>query len=207
MPRLMPKFELERCPHCKVHLPHLSQLHSMQTATHDGKDTRYWVAYACTSCGGVVTACSREERGEAAKWYPESVALDPAVPEEVARYLRQARETLHAPDGSTMLSNSAVDAMLKLNGYKKGWLNDRITKAAADHMITDEMALWAHEIRLDSNGPRHADEELGPPNVEDAKRVLDFAETLAEILFVMPARVKSGRRTREDVVATEGGKS
>jgi hypothetical protein len=39
-----------------------------------------------------------------------------------------------------MLSASAVDAMLKVKGYKSGSLYSRIDKAAEDHMITSEMA-------------------------------------------------------------------
>ena len=45
--------------------------------------------------------------------------------------------------------------MLKKKEYKKGSLYSRIDKAAEDHLITEEMAKWAHEVRLDSNEPRH----------------------------------------------------
>jgi hypothetical protein len=55
-----------------------------------------------------------------------------------------------------MLAASAVDAMLKHKNYTVGSLKDRIDKAAKDHLITSEMAAWAHEIRLDANDERHA---------------------------------------------------
>jgi Domain of unknown function (DUF4145) len=55
-----------------------------------------------------------------------------------------------------MLAASAVDAMLKHKNYTVGSLKDRIDKAANDHLITSEMAAWAHEIRLDANDERHA---------------------------------------------------
>ena len=91
-----------------------------------------------------------------------------------------------------MLAASAVDAMLKHKGYKDGSLYQRIEDAAADHIITEDMATWAHQVRLDANDQRHADESAQFPTTEEAQRSLDFAMALAEILFVLPARVTRG---------------
>jgi hypothetical protein len=93
-----------------------------------------------------------------------------------------------------MLAASAVDAMLKAKGKKEGTLYKRIDEAAAEHLITPEMALWAHEVRLDANDQRHSDEDVVLPSEEDAKRAIGFASALAEFLFVLPARVAAGRR-------------
>ena len=93
-----------------------------------------------------------------------------------------------------MLTASSVDAMLKDKGYKDGSLNNRIDQAAVDHLVTDEMAAWAHEIRLDANDQRHADEGAALPNEADAKRVIEFANALAQFLYVLPARVARGRK-------------
>jgi hypothetical protein len=54
------------------------------------------------------------------------------------------------------------------------------------------MARWAHNVRLDANDERHADENAPFPEIEDAQRCLDFAMALAEILFMLPARVTRG---------------
>jgi len=91
-----------------------------------------------------------------------------------------------------MLAASAVDAMLKSKGYKEGTLNARINQAANDHLITDDMAKWAHQIRLDANEQRHADEQAPLPNDNDARRCIDFALALAQFLFVLPSRVTKG---------------
>jgi hypothetical protein len=56
------------------------------------------------------------------------------------------------------------------------------------------MAAWAHEVRLDANEQRHADEELPLPAEDDAQRAIGFAVALGEILFVLPAKVAAGRR-------------
>ena len=94
-----------------------------------------------------------------------------------------------------MLTASAVDAMLKDKGYKDGSLYARIGAAAKDNLITNEMASWAHEIRLDANDQRHADENAPLPNSADAEKVIEFASALAQFLFVLPARVERGRKT------------
>ena len=93
-----------------------------------------------------------------------------------------------------MLAASAVDAMLKTKGKKDGSLYQRIDQAAAEHLITSEMALWAHEVRLDANDQRHSDEQADLPNEDDAKRSIGFAAALGEFLFALPARVAAGRR-------------
>ena len=91
-----------------------------------------------------------------------------------------------------MLAASAVDAMLKAKDLKKGSLNDRINEAADQHLITADMAKWAHSVRLDANEQRHADESAGLPSQADAQRTLDFAQALGTFLFTLPHLVKEG---------------
>ncbi len=91
-----------------------------------------------------------------------------------------------------MLSASAVDAMLESKGYKEGSLYSRIDQAKSDHLITDEMARWAHEVRLDANDPRHADEIAPLPTDDDARKCIDFVLALGLFLFILPARVQRG---------------
>lgn len=87
--------------------------------------------------------------------------------------------------------------MLKEKGYTEGTLFRRIEQAASDHVITEDMKAWAHEVRLGANAERHADMDEPDPTKEDAERQLKFAEALAEILFELPARVKRGRAKDE----------
>ncbi len=91
---------------------------------------------------------------------PELSELSDVIPATARRYLYQAQESLHSPDGAVMLAANAVDAMLKAKGYQDGRsLYSRIKAAADDHLITADMALWAHQVRLEANNPRHSDEE------------------------------------------------
>jgi len=192
--KLTSQLELNRCPHCSVDTPRFSGRGVFNTTTHDGKNQRFWQAYICSRCGGVVIAASKEKGGEVIEYYPDTMKVDAAIPEPAYSYLQQAIDSLHAPAGSVMLSASAVDAMLKAKEYKDGSLYSRINKAVKDNLITQEMSDWAHEVRLDANDQRHADEEASLPSTEDAQRCVDFAKAFGEFLFVLPSRVKRGLR-------------
>jgi hypothetical protein len=97
-----------------------------------------------------------------------------------------------------MLAASAIDAMLKAKGLKNGTLYTRIDEASKTHLITADMSAWAHEVRLDANDQRHADETAPLPDSHDAERSIEFAQALGEVLFVLPARVARGRDTTGD---------
>jgi hypothetical protein len=114
------------------------------------------------------------------------------MPEMARRFLQQAYETLHAPDAAAVMAGSAVDAMLKQKGYEKGSLYERIDKALANNVLTQGMADWAHEVRLGSNRPRHADIDRPHTTPDEAKQSVEFAEALGNFLFVLTAKINRG---------------
>jgi len=197
VPNLSNQLELNRCPHCNVDRPNLPVVWRTQTDNHSGGSTRFWCVYKCTSCGGLVTAAAIQNGGSVTEYYPAGVIIDGSIPGAAGEYLKQAINTLHAPAGSVMLSASSVDAMLKEKGYTNGSLYTRVNKAVEDHLITSEMARWAHDIRLDANDQRHADQQASLPTESDAKKCVDFAIALGEFLFVLPARVERGLAAAE----------
>ena len=193
---------LERCPHCYVAKPLLGKVWGGRTHDHAGGHLREWAAYACQSCGGVVTcAAGVDATGRLvtriSEMYPATTSVNQDIPDRARTYLTQALESIHAPAGSVMLAASAVDAMLKAKGRTSGTLYERIQAAAVDHLITTDMAAWAHDVRLDANDQRHSDDSVALPNQADAKRCVEFAMALAEFLFVLPARVARGRGGRK----------
>jgi hypothetical protein len=192
MPTLSQNLVISRCPHCSVAYPNLFKQHHLETYDHTGGNKRIWVIYTCGRCGGIVTAWASNHNQEVKEYFPSSKLIKDDVPERPRAFLQQALESLHAPAGAIMLAASAVDSMLKLKGYAEGSLYTRIEKAVKDHVITQGMATWAHDVRLDANDQRHADEAANLPTPEDAERVIDFATALAEILFVLPSRVQRG---------------
>ena len=195
---------LERCPYCSVAKPQLSYRWEYNTAGHSGGNQRHWVLYCCVTCGGLVlTASKGVGPGPVTQMYPASRTVDESVPPKAYAYLTQAIDSLNAPAGAIMLTASAVDAMLKAKSYKEGSLDSRIKKAAADPLITPEMEAWAHEVRLDANDQRHADEDAQLPKPTDAERTLEFALALAEFLFVLPERVSRGRAATSSVLPVD----
>jgi hypothetical protein len=198
---------VERCPHCNTANPTLArrqwfyvQPRKAAYLTAIGGGHIQWHVYSCESCGGLAAAACLPSNQlvtspqiQPAMWIvpaPKPISSD--VPQPAARYLLRARETISSPEASVVMSASAVDAMLKLRNYTNGKLYGRIQQAETDGVLTKEMAAWAHDIRLDANDERHADQGATAPTPDDANRCLEFAETIADLLFVLPARVKRG---------------
>lgn len=202
MAELTPQLELERCPHCSIDRPNLHKKADFDTQNHDQTHRRFWGIYKCSRCGGIVTAASASSEGTVSEIYPQVAEIDSAIPGKARAYLEQAINSLHAPAGAVMLAASSVDAMLKEKGYKEGNLYSRIDKAAVEHVITSDMAQWAHNIRLDANDQRHADEAMTLPTPEDAQRCVDFALALGQFMFVLPARVQRGISNASKVSTT-----
>ena len=194
---LVQSLSLDRCPHCRVDSPNLFYFYGHSNNGSDGQNPREWAFYQCARCGGVVTAWTKAGTQNIVQpqgWFPGEKQLDDSIPERARAYLDQAISSIHAPSASVMVAASSVDAMLKAKGYKDGSLYTRIDKAKEDHLITPEMADWAHEVRLDANDQRHDDEEAPLSQQSDAEKVIEFARALAQFLFVLPARIERGRQ-------------
>ena len=193
MPKLVATtLDLPRCPHCNVDRPSLVYCGQAETKTFEQGNLRRWRFYSCVRCGGVVTASAANWDQDVRQLFPSSTGVDTAIPDRARSYLDQAINSLSAPAGAVMLAASAVDAMLKARNLKDGSLYSRIAKAADDHLITRDMALWAHEVRLEANEQRHSDESVPLPTPADAQRAVEFTIALAQFMFVLPARVQLG---------------
>lgn len=196
--------KLDRCPHCNVAAPHLRWDMNTETKNSAERNRRRWVGYACQSCGGVVLTVapfSGNTYMNITQIWPAPQSVDEAIPERARMFLSQAISSIHAPAGAVMLCASAVDAMLKEIGLKEGNLYGRIGNAAAQHLITAEMAEWAHEVRLGANDQRHADEDAGLPDEADASQAIEFVQALGQFLFVLPSRVRRGRANSQAQVS------
>jgi hypothetical protein len=193
MPKLAQNLVISRCPHCGIDHPNLTLNFPAETMDNVSRQHRFWGVYLCARCGSLVTAVSTEQGGEVTEIYPAPQAVAEELPPMARSYLEQGIASVHAPSGAVMLAASSVDAMLKAKGLTEGSLYTRINIAAESHLITKEMAEWAHDVRLDGNDQRHADLAAEMASAEDARRCLDFASSLGQFLFVLPARVARGR--------------
>lgn len=190
--------ELDRCPHCGTDTPTLELNQKIFiTESFDKYQKKAWGIYICKRCGGVITASALMPNAAhvplvAHEIFPFPESPDKSIPPKPRTFLKQAIDTLHSPSGSIMLSSSAINAMLNEIGCNAHNLYDQIRKAKEENKITEGMADWAHEIRLNANSQRHPKDDIELATTEDAKRTVDFAKALAEFLFVLPSKVKRG---------------
>ena len=196
---------LDRCPRCQIAKPQLSPIWLSAHLEEPGDNlrARQWAAVRCSSCGNLLLAqcrlVARPNPGHGfvkdlnvERIFPEPIAVDEALPPSARSYLRQALETLHAPDAAAVMAASSIDAMLKDQGLKEGSLYSRIDEAVSEHLLTEGMGKWAHAVRLEANNVRHADEEHPHVTPEQAQQVVEFAKALGDFLYVLTAKIKKG---------------
>ena len=196
-------FDVDRCPQCGVASPLLTKVGKADIHYKDEYSNSWWhfvarcsrcqrhvLFYGWTLSGDTPRDGSEPRAVRIREVYPSLETAAKELPERAHRFLQQALESKHAPDGALMLAASSIDAMLKDKGYKDGSLFSRIEKAHDNGLLTAEMRDWAHEIRISANEPRHADDNYEGANEKDAEQVIQFAKALAEYLYVLPARVQ-----------------
>jgi len=189
--------KIETCPHCGVNKPHCVQKVPPTPIDSPIIGKGYFFAiYMCTGCSLPIMAIATNNSYAVCYPSPQN-SLDESIPERARNYLSQALQSKSSPDACVMVCASSVDAMLKGKGYKDGSLYNRIDKATENHLITQDMATWAHAVRLEANGSRHADETEDMKTDEDAKDAIAFTKALAEYLFVLPARVNKGMERKD----------
>ena len=188
---------LARCPHCGTGRPQVIVLGEFgDLADPRTGQPRRFAVYKCTACNGVILA--QGARGDRTpnfaieRLYPEARSAASEIPEPARKYLQQALETVHAPDAAAIMAGSAVNAMLKHFGLVEGSVYNRIDQAVAQHILTASMGDWAHEVRLGSNRPRHADDKRPHVTPDEAQQSVEFAEALGHFLFVLSSRVAKG---------------
>ena len=189
---------VSNCPHCGVANPTLSRLWQSSGLVPRGTvgPRQVWGIYCCTSCGSCVLARGKDNQNavnaEITEVIPSPKEAHSDIPEPARGFLQQAYQTMHAPDAAVMTAGSAVDAMLKRLGYEESSVYSRINKAVEEHKLNEEMGGWAHEVRLGSNRPRHADNEKPHATAAEAKQSVEFAEALGYFLFVLTKQVERG---------------
>lgn len=197
-------YGVRRCAHCSVAKPLMTCVQK-PTLHYKGDYLNYFYFTAsCSHCHHLTLFYAESSDNdvksdmEVKTQYPHNKQADDELPERAKNFLKQAYESKHAPDGCLMLAASSIDAMLKDKGYIDGSLYKRIEDAATANFLTAEMSEWAHEIRLNANEPRHADDSFDGATTEDAEQVLQFASALSQYLYVLPSKVKKWKAKKID---------
>jgi hypothetical protein len=181
-----------RCPVCgdRVSMPASSQ---PVAATPD----MYAVLHLCTNqtCPGGTIGFYYRSRGDYErhdhwpKFNRYEVSME--VPERPRRILQDANDSRASPIACAAAAVRAVEAMIAHQGYAKrsDSLKARINKAVEQGLLPKVMGAWAHHVRLIGNDTHTDDEPDELPDKDEAKEALTFANTLAEYLYVLPARI------------------
>ena len=135
------------------------------------------------------------DRMHVLRTYPKKIALDaPAnTPERAAKFFIEAKDdfTRGRYETSAMNCRKVIDIATKVLHLKEeDKLVRRISALRETGLITQEMADWAHIVRIDTNGAVHSDEEF---TADEVDQLLKFTEVFLTYSFTLPAMVKAKR--------------
>ena len=128
-----------------------------------------------------------------------ALTVPDVVPKRPRTMLQHANDAKDAPVACTAAAVRAVEAMLADQGYNRrsDSLKKRIDAAVTNGDLPKAMGDWAHRVR-EIGRETHTDEKPAPvPTEKDAEQALLFANTLAQYLFVLPARIPKTRKKRD----------
>lgn len=173
-----------------------------QRANEAGRAYLGWVTYKCAGCGRggqgeVAYSHSPEHDGILLGFTPRAVDPSPlpaSVPEGVVAEFREAEKCIASETwrAASALFRSALEKALRVNGYTKGSLADRIDAAAADTVITAARSRRAHEdVRVLGNEVVHdewravTEEEVELAHHYVHRVIEDFYDDRAEVEKVL----------------------
>ncbi len=198
--KLTQQLLLAECPHCQTANPNIvGEGGELETNGPKGY-SRKWLHYTCQSCGGCIIAAARSSDAYSivTEIYPRPKSgLSTNIPELSRDFLREARDGVFNPRSCIMVCASAVQAMLAEKKIEATSIYRSLNKAVKEGVLSEDLAKWGHQVRLEANEQRHVDKDKPAPTTEDAERCLEFTMMLAEILFVIPARVSKGLETSQ----------
>lgn len=129
--------------------------------------------------------------------YPnaEKIEAPENTPARAAKFFIEAKEDFARGrfETSAMNCRKVIDIATKeLHLGNEDKLVRRITALRATGLITQEMADWAHIIRIDTNVAVHSDEEF---TADEVDQLLKFTEVFLTYSFTLPAMLKAKRES------------
>ena len=125
---------------------------------------------------------------------PPSFSAPAHTPDTVARFVKQAKASLPENcDAAGAMFRKALETALKdkLPGIDdKIPLRVRIKRAAAQQVLTQDLADWADQIALDGNSAAH---DVEPFSREEAERLDAFTDLVLQYLYTLPGMLKEAQ--------------
>ena len=203
-----------QCPVCGDHtsMPPVSGpvLAVSDDPLFEGEDL-YAVLHLCTNADCIGSTVGYYTLGRGSYYYQfhrpvrRTYKAPEELPERPRAILQDANDARKSPVACVTTAVRAVEAMMAAKGYcdrSKG-LKQRIEDAVKAGDLPKDMGNWAHEVR-EIGRETHTDERPAPlPKDQDAQQALLFANTLAQYLFVLPARISKARKSSPKKKARE----
>jgi hypothetical protein len=198
------------CPHCSAENTTFLFQHSYQVIEND-QSKSCWMLFRCPRClsGVVVKGTSKqlgippdEYEGDihglffSVDHFPKRYPIEApgGLPPDIKRlYLRTAQSLQRDDtDGASMLARKTLEITLKKKfGEFTGSLSQRIKSLNHEHLLTDDLAQWADEIRIDGNQGVH---ESAEPDRENTRQLKEFLHVFLLYTFSLPALVRERRK-------------
>lgn len=138
---------------------------------------------------------NRNDRTSVLATYPEvkSFVAPSSTPERASKFFMESKEDFSRGryETSAMNCRKVIDIATKhLHLGNEDKLVRRISALREQGLITQEMADWAHIVRIDTNGAVHSDEEFSQVEVD---QLIKFTEVFLTYAFTLPALVRDKR--------------
>ncbi|EPB6104899.1 TPA: DUF4145 domain-containing protein [Yersinia enterocolitica] len=202
------------CPHClkdRAVLKYLNEAHL--------SPSRFSIIFQCQSCFKLLVAevetdvsggpeifsksqiypiaINNHPRFELIDTYPskQCFSAPKSTPERAAKFFMEAKDDFARGRYETSAINcrKVIDIATKhLQLKEEDKLVRRISALREIGLITQEMADWAHIVRIDTNGAVHSDEKFTEDEVDE---LLKFTEVFLTYSFTLPAMVKAKRES------------
>ena len=199
-----------RCPFCgdNTSMPPVSEpvLAASNVDIGYGRiEDLYAVLHLCTNAECTGSTVGYYTRGRESYHYRfhRPVRRAYKAPEELPKrpraILQNANDVRKSPVACVTTTVRAVEAMMAVKGYcdRSKSLKQRINEAVKAGDLPEAMGDWAHEVR-ELGRETHTDEAPPPlPTDKEAEKALLFANTLAQYLFVLPARISKARKSAQ----------
>jgi hypothetical protein len=201
------------CPHC--HKENVA-FQSIAEVNWTIESTMFTVFFKCASCYKGLTATIQMRAQPTPHKYdgdiqnssshpiidtypkPPTIEAPLYIPDNIRNfYLQTVKSFRHQSwDASAIMSRKVIEATAKhLDPKFSGNLKQRIDNLAAQHIITESMKDWAHEIRLEANVAAHEVEEF---DEKSAKDLLNFSEPFLMYVFTLPGMLEERRKSDSD---------
>jgi hypothetical protein len=198
------------CPHCSAENSTFLFQHVYQVKKGD-RPSIFWMLFQCPRCSaGVVVKASMKKqqipfdayKGDirdlfhSVEHFPRRPFVDApsGLPTDVQRLYLRAAQCFQRDDmdSASMMFRKTLEVALKEKfGDFPGNLYQHIQHLAQAHLLTDDLAQWAHEIRIDGNRGAHEAQE---PDWEDTRQLKEFLHVFLLYTFSLPALVEARRK-------------